>query len=198
MTTTTLTPTRSPALFLGAWIAASVAGLAIGVFIAIFVGFGLSEIVTRAAGETAGQIVVGLGFGLGIGGGLFVPQWLVLRTRLPGSAGYAWGGVLGAMLGLAIAFPLSSLFGDNPGIGPVLLFGGLAGLAAGAGQWLALRGKMPAIWIAVGAVSLAVTMAVLLGLSGEGREVTTALVSGLAHGVLSGAGMLWVLGAKRA
>jgi hypothetical protein len=199
MTTTTstpLSPTRPAAVYWALWVAVTIAGLLAGTFMAIFVGFGLGDIVTNALGEFAGQVTVGLGFGLSLGLGIFGPQAVLLRSRTAGSFAYAWGGLLGAMAGFAVALPVSGQWGTEPSLLSAITIIALVALAAGIGQWLAGRGQLSPAWILVTAVSLAASMAVVLGLSGEGREVVTALSAGLVHGVISAAGAWWVLKGK--
>jgi hypothetical protein len=194
MTTATLNPSRTSAQFVGAWIVASVVGMIVAAYIGIFVGYGGAELIEPVAGELAAQIVVGLGFGLGLGAGLGLPHWLVLRTRLPGSVGYVWGSLLGALVSWAIVFPLAAnRGGSSPNLVTILAFAAVVGLAMGAGQWLALRGKLPRACVLVSGVSVTAAVAVLFGLSGEGREIVATVSAGLVHGVLSGAGLLWVL-----
>jgi hypothetical protein len=194
MTTAILNPNRTSALFVGAWIVASVVGMIVAAYIGIFVGFGGAELVEPVAGELAAQIVFGLSFGLGLGTGLSLPHWLVLRARLPGSAGYVWGSLLGALVSWTIVFPVAANQGvSNPNLVTILAFAAAVGLAMGLGQWLGLRGKLPRSWVLVSGLSVAAAVAVLFGLSGEGREIVAIVSAGLVHGVLSGAGMMWVL-----
>lgn len=96
---------------------------------------------------------------------------------------------VGMIVGGLVAFPLGWSIGETAeqalGQVPALLVVGLVmgGVLFARAAW----------WVLVSAASLGLTLAVLFGISAEGRELVSLLLSGVIYGAIAGAGMAWLL-----
>lgn len=103
---------------------------------------------------------------------LSLPQWLVIKRHVKGAARWAAASTLGLLLGFIVANPFGPfgflVFGSRLDINSSeLVSGALVGGIVGFGQWLVLRGQVPAslLWIpasAIGGLPLGETMSYLV------------------------------------
>lgn len=114
---------------------------------------------------------------------------------------------LGGAVCLAIMF--SSIFSVFPegasdeGMAIQAAFGAMMGaglgVSLGIAQWIVLHGQVARAgwWVLISLVGVALSMAVSIPLSGEGREFLSLSVGGLVAGALTGLPMLWLLRQSR-
>lgn len=184
--------------FFGQWLVANLLGLLVGGMLAIPIGFGLGDVAIKSLGELAGGIVTSLLFGVILGGVLGGAQALALRDQI--ERPYRWaaasviGGVLGFMLPLTLFFVSGTMETADDTVVAITL-GFSYGLLVGIAQWFVLRERTPKAgwWIAISALAMVLAMVTVFNLDGEGREVLALSAGGLVLGIVSGAGMTWLL-----
>lgn len=196
MTRTQSVRTPSTPLLWLAWVIATLLGTIAGGLLGFPLGWSIGETLMQAIGELPALFVVGLVMGGVLIGAVALAQSIVLRGRLPVARRWvllsAVAGATGFGVILLVMNGSDEMF--ESALLPAAVFAVL-GLWLGAAQWLALRRYMAraAWWIAFNAVGLGLTLAILFGLSAEGRELVSLVLSGLLLGTITGAGMAWLL-----
>lgn len=179
-----------------AWLAATTLGIVGGGLLSFPLGWSMAEILMQAIGELPALFVVGLIMGGILFGAVALAQSMVWRGRLPVAGRWvllsAVAGATGIGVILLVMNDSDEMFATA--LLPAAVFAVL-GLWLGAAQWLVLRRYVAraAWWIPITAVGLGLTLAVLFGLSAEGRELVSLVLSGLLFGAITGAGMAWLL-----
>lgn len=179
-----------------AWLAATTLGMVGGGLLSFPLGWSMAEILMQAIGELPALFVVGLIMGGILFGAVALAQSMVWRGRLPVAGRWvllsAVAGATGIGVILLVMNDSDEMFATA--LLPAAVFAVL-GLWLGAAQWLVLRRYVAraAWWIPITAVGLGLTLAVLFGLSAEGRELVSLVLSGLLFGAITGAGMAWLL-----
>lgn len=179
-----------------AWLAATTLGMVGGGLLSFPLGWSMAEILMQAIGELPALFVVGLIMGGILFGAVALAQSMVWRGRLPVAGRWvllsAVAGATGIGVILLVMNDSDEMFATA--LLPAAVFAVL-GLWLGAAQWLVLRRYVAraAWWIPITAVGLGLTLAVLFGLSAEGRELVSLVLSGLLFGTITGAGMAWLL-----
>lgn len=179
-----------------AWLAATTLGMVGGGLLSFPLGWSMAETLMQAIGELPALFVVGLIMGGILFGAVALAQSMVWRGRLPVAGRWvllsAVAGATGIGVILLVMNDSDEMFATA--LLPAAVFAVL-GLWLGAAQWLVLRRYVAraAWWIPITAVGLGLTLAVLFGLSAEGRELVSLVLSGLLFGAITGAGMAWLL-----
>ncbi len=179
-----------------AWLVATTLGMVAGGLLGVPLGWSIGETLMQAIGEGPALFVVGLVMGGALFGAIALAQSIVWRGRLPVAGRWvlfsAVAGAAGIGVILLVMNGSDEMFASA--LLPAAVFAVL-GLWLGAAQWLVLRRYVAraAWWMAINAVGLGLTLAILFGLSAEGRELVSLVLSGLLFGAITGAGLAWLL-----
>lgn len=179
-----------------AWLVATTLGMIAGGLLAFPLGWSIGDTVMQAIGEIPALITVGLFMGGVLFGAIALAQAVVLRGRVPAAG--RWVGLSTLAGAIGIGAILLVMNGSNEmfttALLPAAIFAVL-GLWLGAAQWLVLRRHVAraAWWMLISAAGLGLTLAMLFGVSAEGRELLSLVLSGIVFGAISGAGMAWLL-----
>ncbi len=188
--------TSSLAVLWLVWLAATSVGMIVGGLVAFPLGWSIGETAEQALGQVPALLVVGLVMGGVLFGLVAAAQAVVLRGRVPAAGRWILVSAVAGAVGIAV---ILAALNDNERawsntLLPMTAFT-LLGVWLGAAQWLVLRRHVAraAWWVLVSAASLGLTLAVLFGISAEGRELVSLLLSGVIYGAITGAGMAWLL-----
>lgn len=179
-----------------AWLVATTLGMVGGGLLGFPLGWSIGETVMQAIGELPALFVIGLIMGGILFGAVALAQSMVLRGRLPVAGRWVLLSTVAGASGIGVI--LLVMNGSDEmfatALLPVAVFAVL-GLWLGAAQWLALRQVVAraAWWMLINAVGLGLTLVVLFGVSAEGRELVSLVLSGLLFGATTGAGMARLL-----
>ena len=180
------------------WVTAVTVTMILAVMGAFASMWSIGEVVQQAWGNVAMALMVGAIFGGLLGLGISLGQALVLRSYGIPFGRWLGQAVLAGAVGMAIGFTvIFSLFDmDNmPQVAAGLAMALALGLPIGLVQWRLLKPHIAQaqLWVPIFTVALLIAFMVGLPLGGEGREWLSVGVVALLTGVLSGAGMMWLL-----
>ncbi len=193
MSTNTLASNRWSVSFFAIWVVVTAIAVAVGQLGAMLLSWDIGDAVEGVLGQGAAIVVVGVMIGIGIGGFGATSQALLLRGQVDAKrwiGGALVGAVLAMCVGMALIIPASDTMSEWLS---GLVAGVMVGLGVGVGQWVALRKHLSGInrWVIASGLGYAVSVLLLFGTGGEGREMIALASSGLAFGLISGFGLWW-------
>lgn len=177
------------------WLVSCGLGIVVFGMLAYMSMWTIGEAVGNMSSELLGTMVAGLLFGaLFALGGTLGPGWLLQSKGISAKRWIGYSVVVTAVVmsgGVALMFTLFDLV---PAIVSALYLGLVLGLPMGLVQWYLLKqqGTPATFWPLTNVISYLFGAAIIVFLSGEGREWVIILV-GLSVGAVTGLGMMWLL-----
>lgn len=177
------------------WLVSCALGTAVFGLLAYVLMWTVGEAVGNLGSDLLGTMVAGLLFGAFFAlGGTLGPGWL-LQSK--GISAKRWVGqsvaVTAVVMSGGVAL-MSTLFDLVPEAVSALYLGLVLGLPMGLVQWHLLKqqGLSAALWPLINVMGYLLAAAIIVFLSGEGREWMIG-VMGLLLGTVTGLGMMWLL-----
>lgn len=177
------------------WLVSCALGTAVFGMLAYLSMWTVGEAVGNLGSDLLGAMVAGLLFGAFFAlGGTLGPGWLLQGKGISAKRwiGYSLA-VTAVVMSGGVAF-MSTLLESVPEPVSVLYLGLVLGLPMGLVQWHLLKqqGIQATLWPLINVVGYLLAAAVVVFLSGEGREWMIG-VAGLMLGTVTGLGMMWLL-----
>lgn len=177
------------------WALGCAVGTAVFGMLAYLSMWTIGEAVGNSSSELLGAMMAGLLFGaLFALGGTLGPGWLLQSKGISAKRWIGQSVVVTAVVMSGGVALMSTLFELVPQPVSALYLGLVWGLPMGLVQWRLLKQKnIPAtIWPLINVVGYLFAAAIIVFLSGEGREWMIILM-GLVVGAVTGLGMMWLL-----
>ena len=177
------------------WVVSCALGTAVFGMLAYLSMWTIGEAVGNMSSELLGTMVAGLLFGAFFAlGGTLGPGWLLQSKGISAKRWIGHSMVITAVVmsgGIAL---MSTLFELVPEPVSALYIGLVLGLPMGLVQWRLLKQKdIPAtLWPLINVAGYLFAAAIIVFLSGEGREWMIILM-GLLVGAVTGLGMMWLM-----
>lgn len=182
------------------WLAVCTLGVTVFGLLAVMSMWSVGETVAESMGESAGAIIAGSLFGILFALGASLGPGLQLQKKGLSATRWITYSTVAGGLGMGISFATAFRYFDTlPDNAAIVLIGIGLGLPVGIAQWLVLReqnveNKTTAKWWpAISVIGYAAGVLVPIRLGSEGNEWLVMIIGGLILGVVTGAGMAWIL-----